>query len=163
MKTSTKTAVETWFQRSCLTLSALSRYKRANVSTSQARRPLDRQFISFTGTKNKVKHIRHTSNGSWAMAALTNIPRGILSGLLWAIGICGMGGAMAGPSDCYGIKDADRRHYCLAMYKGDTGNCYSIKDQDDRNLCLAQVKGQRSHCHSIRESDQRKQCLALVK
>ena len=97
------------------------------------------------------------------MAAVTNIPRGVLSGLLWAIGICGMGDAMAGPSDCYGIKDADRRHYCLAMSKGHTGNCYSIKDQDDRNLCLAQVKGQRSHCHSIRESDQRKQCLALVK
>ena len=52
---------------------------------------MDRQFISFTGTKNKVKHIRHTSNRSWAMAALTNIPRGVLSGLLWAIGICGMG------------------------------------------------------------------------
>lgn len=36
VKTATNAAVETWFQRSCLMLSALSRYKRASVSTSQA-------------------------------------------------------------------------------------------------------------------------------
>ena len=107
--------------------------------------------------------MRHTSNRSWAMAALIKVPRGALSGLLWAIGMSGMGVTMAGPSDCYGIKDGDRRNYCLSMFKGHTGNCHSIKDQDHRNLCLAQVKGQRSHCHSIRDSDQRKQCLALVK
>ncbi len=113
--------------------------------------------------KNKVKHMHHTSNWSWSIATFVKVPRGALSGLLWAIGLSGMGVTMAGPSDCYGIKDADKRHYCLAISRGDTGNCHSIKDQDQRNLCLAQVKGQRSNCYSIRDSDQRKQCLALVK
>lgn len=74
-----------------------------------------------------------------------------------------MGDAMAGTSECYAIKDADKRAYCLAQVKRDPGNCYRIKDGDNRNQCLAEIKGSRDRCHAIKNADTRKQCRASIR
>ena len=74
-----------------------------------------------------------------------------------------MGEAMAGTSECYAIKDADKRAYCLAQVKRDYGYCYRIKDGDNRNQCLAEIKGSRDRCHAIKDQDSRKACLALAR
>ncbi len=44
---------------------------------------------------------------------------------------------MAGISECYAIKDSDRRNQCRAETKGSRGRCYAIKDQDSRKACLS--------------------------
>ena len=74
-----------------------------------------------------------------------------------------MGEAMAGTSECYAIKDADKRAYCLAQVKRDHGYCHRIKDGDNRNQCLAETKGSRDRCYAIKDQDSRKACLALVR
>ena len=74
-----------------------------------------------------------------------------------------MGEAMASTSECYAIKDADKRAYCLAQVKRDYGYCYRIKDGDNRNQCLAEIKGSRDRCYAIKDQDSRKACLALTK
>ena len=71
--------------------------------------------------------------------------------------------AMAGTSECYAIKDADKRAYCLAQVKRNPGNCYRIKDGDNRNQCLAEIKGLRDRCYAIKDQDSRKACLALAR
>jgi len=71
-----------------------------------------------------------------------------------------MGEAMAGTSECYAIKDADKRAYCLAQVKRDPGNCYRIKDDDNRNQCPAEIKGSRDRCYAIKVQDSRMACLA---
>ena len=86
--------------------------------------------------------------------------------LLIQIGIVamvGMGGAMAGTSECYAIKDADKRAYCLAQIKRDYGYCHRIIDGERRHLCLAETKGLRNRCYSIKEQGSRKTCLALLR
>lgn len=70
---------------------------------------------------------------------------------------------LAGAGECYAIKDADQRRYCLGLMRKSSGDCYAVRQTDLRQLCLAQVKGQTSHCYSIRQSDQRRLCLALVR
>lgn len=80
--------------------------------------------------------------------------------LIFALGI---GGAMAGTSDCYAIEDADKRSYCLAQVKRDSGSCYRIKDGDNRNKCLAEIKGSRDRCYAIKDQDSRKACLARAR
>ena len=74
-----------------------------------------------------------------------------------------MGEAMAGTSECYAIKDADKRAYCLAQVKRDHGYCYRIKNSDNRNQCLAEIKGSRDRCHAIKDHDSRKACLARTR
>mgnify|MGYP000849122711 CR=1 FL=1 len=74
-----------------------------------------------------------------------------------------MGKAMAGTSECYAIKDADKRAYCLAQVKRDHGYCYRVKDGDKRNQCLAEIKGSRDRCYAIKDQDSRKACLALAR
>ena len=74
-----------------------------------------------------------------------------------------IGDAMAGTSECYAIKDADKRAYCLAQVKRDYGYCHRIKDGDRRNQCLAEIKGARDRCHAIKDQNSRKACLALAR
>ena len=74
---------------------------------------------------------------------ISNRARSYLLVPLCMIAVVWMGEAMAGTSECYAIKDADKRAYCLAQVKRDPGNCYRIKDGDKRNQCLAEIKGSR--------------------
>ena len=54
---------------------------------------------------------------------INNIARRHLLVPLCMIAVVWMGEAMAGTSECYAIKDADKRAYCLAQVKRDPGNC----------------------------------------
>jgi len=67
-----------------------------------------------------------------------------------------IGDAMAGTPECYAIKNADKRAYCLAQVKRDYGYCHRIKDGDRRNQCLAEIKGARDRCHAIKDQNSRK-------
>jgi len=49
----------------------------------------------------------------------------------------------AGASECYSIKDYDKRLECLAVERRSPEGCTSIKNPDDRVLCR-QRAGQRS-------------------
>ncbi|MFY3386052.1 hypothetical protein [Paracidovorax sp. MALMAid1276] len=93
----------------------------------------------------------------------SNIARSYLLVPLCMIATAWMGEAMAGTSECYAIKDADKRAYCLAQVKRDPGNCYRIKDGDNRNQCLAEIKGSRDRCYAIKNADTRKQCRASIR
>ncbi|WP_198971963.1 hypothetical protein [Xylophilus sp. ASV27] len=90
----------------------------------------------------------------------SNIARSYLLVSLCMIAGAWMGEAMAGTSECYAIKDADKRAYCLAQVKRDPGSCYRIKDGDKRNQCLAEIKGSRDPCYAIKDQNSRKACLA---
>ena len=92
---------------------------------------------------------------------ISNIARRYLLVPLCMIAMVWMEEAMAGTSECYAIKDADKRAYCLAQVKRDPGNCYRIKDGDNRSQCLAEIKGSRDRCYAIKDQDSRKACLAL--
>ena len=94
---------------------------------------------------------------------ISNIPRGYLLVPLWMVAGAWMGEAMASTSECYAIKDADKRAYCLAQVKRDPGNCYRIKDGDNRSQCLAEIKGSRDRCYAIKDQDNRKACLARTR
>lgn len=94
---------------------------------------------------------------------ISNIARSYLLVPLCMIAVAWMGEAMAGTSECYAIKDTDKRAYCLAQVKRDPGNCYRIKDSDSRNQCLAEANGLRHRCYAIKSQDQRKTCLALTR
>ena len=94
---------------------------------------------------------------------ISNIARSYLLVPLYMIAVGGMGEAMAGTSECYAIKDADKRAYCLAQVKRDHGYCYRIKNGDNRNQCLAEVKGSRDRCYAIKDQDSRRACLAKIR
>ena len=94
---------------------------------------------------------------------ISNIAKSYLLVPLCMSAVAWMGEAMAGTSECYAIKDADKRAYCLAQVKRDYGYCYRIKDADNRNQCLAEIKGSRDRCHAIKDQDSRKACLALAR
>lgn len=94
---------------------------------------------------------------------ISNTARGYLLVPLCMIAVAWMGEAMAGTSECYAIKDADKRAYCLAQVKRDSGSCYRIKDGDNRNQCLAEIKGSRDRCYAIKNADARKQCRASIR
>ncbi len=94
------------------------------------------------------------------IARIFGIARGTLLALSCAAAILAMGEVMAASSDCYAIKDADKRAYCLAVVKRDYGYCHRIKDGDKRNQCMAEIKATRSNCYAIKEQDARKECLA---
>ncbi len=94
---------------------------------------------------------------------INNTARRYLLVPLCMIAVVWMGEAMAGISECYAIKDADKRAYCLAKVKRDPGNCYRIKDGDNRNQCLAEIKGSRDRCYAIKDQDSRKACLARAR
>lgn len=91
---------------------------------------------------------------------MNSITRSTLLALSCAAAILAMGEVMAASSDCYAIKDGDKRAYCLAVVKRDYGYCHRIKNGDKRNQCMAEVKGTRSNCYAIKEQDARKACLA---
>ena len=94
-----------------------------------------------------------------SITTVTPMARRTLLATLWAFSALPMGEVMAGASDCYAIKDADKRTYCLATVKRDYGYCHRIKDSDLRNQCLAEIKGNRDWCYAIKEQDTRKACL----
>ena len=94
---------------------------------------------------------------------ISNIARGYLLVPLCMVAVAWMGEAMAGTSECYAIKDADKRAYCLAQVKRDHGYCYRIKNGDSRNQCLAEIKGSRDRCYAIKDQDNRKACLARTR
>jgi len=73
------------------------------------------------------------------------------------------GASTASESQCYSIRDNDRKNLCLASVKQQPSYCYSIQESDTKNVCLAQVKGQRSYCYSVRNADLKNQCLAMVR
>ena len=62
-------------------------------------------------------------------------------------------------SECFAIRDEDRRNACLAQLKGESWNCFKVQDEDRRNACLAAVKADRSYCFKIANEDLRKDCL----
>ena len=92
-----------------------------------------------------------------------NRARGSLLVPLCMVVTAWMGEAMAGTSECYAIKDADKRAYCLAQVKRDHGYCYRVKEGDKRNQCLAEIKGSRDRCYAIKDHDSRKACLARTR
>lgn len=92
----------------------------------------------------------------------SNIARSYLLVPLCIVAVAWMGEAMAGTSECYAIKDADKRAYCLAQVKRDSGSCYRIKNGDNRNQCLAEIKMQRGHCYAIKGQDMRITCVATT-
>ena len=94
------------------------------------------------------------------IARISGMARSTLLALPCAAAILAMGEVMAASSDCYAIKDGDKRAYCLAVVKRDYGYCHRIKEGDKRNQCMAEVKGTRSNCYAIKEQDARKACLA---
>jgi hypothetical protein len=89
-----------------------------------------------------------------------NRARGGLLVPLCMVVVAWMGEAMAGTPECYAVKDADKRAYCLAQAKRDYGYCYRIKGDDRRSQCLAEVKGSRNRCYAINKEDDRRHCLA---
>ena len=93
----------------------------------------------------------------------SNIARSYLLVPLCIVAVAWMGEAMAGTSECYAIKDADKRAYCLARVKRDYGYCYRIKDGDSRNQCLAEINGSRGRCYAVKDHDNRKACLARTR
>lgn len=97
------------------------------------------------------------------IARIFGIARSTLLALPCAAAILAMGQVVAASSDCYAIKDGDKRAYCLAVVKRDYGYCYRIKDGDKRNQCMAEIKGTRSNCYAIQEQDERRSCLARGK
>ena len=94
---------------------------------------------------------------------INNIARRYLFVPLCMIAVVWMGEAMAGTSECYAIKDADKRAYCLAQVKGDHGYCYRVKEVDKRNQCLAEINGSRGRCYAVKDHDNRKACLARTR
>ncbi len=94
---------------------------------------------------------------------ISNIARSYLLVPLCMIAMAWMGEAIAGTSECYAIKDADKRAYCLARVKRDYGYCYRIKDGDSRNQCLAEINGSRGRCYAVKDHDNRKACLARTR
>ena len=78
---------------------------------------------------------------------------------LCAFALCGSGMA-ASNTNCYSIKDHDRRVACLSEGKKDASGCASIRSHDKRNMCSAAVKGKKSDCYAIRNKDDRNACLA---
>lgn len=97
------------------------------------------------------------------IARIFGIARGILLALPCAAAILAMGEVIAASSDCYAIKDRDKRAYCLAVVKRDYGYCHRIKDADERYQCMAEIKGTRSNCYAIKEQDARKACLSQLR
>lgn len=95
-----------------------------------------------------------------SITTVSTMARSTLLATLWAFSALPMGEVMAGTSDCYAIKDGDKRAYCLATVKRDYGYCYRIKGSDLRNQCLAEIKGNRDRCYAIKDQDARKACLA---
>lgn len=94
------------------------------------------------------------------IARISGMARSTLLALPCAAAILAMGEVMAASSDCYAIKDGDKRAYCLAAVKQDYQYCYRVKDSDQRNQCLAEIKGSRDRCYAIKENDARRLCLA---
>jgi hypothetical protein len=81
---------------------------------------------------------------------------------LWFVAM-GCGVARASETDCYSIKDQDRKNLCLATSKRQVPYCYAIKNADSKNMCLARVDLKKSHCHSIKDKDSQKECLAMFR
>ena len=75
----------------------------------------------------------------------------------------GCGVAQASETDCYSIKDQDRRNLCLATSKRQVSYCYAIKNADNKNMCLARVGLKKSNCYSIKDKDSQKECLAMFR
>ena len=71
--------------------------------------------------------------------------------------------ACAAVSDCYSIKDHDRKNLCLATSTNQQSYCYSMRDSDGKNVCLARLTLQKSYCYSIRANDTKSECLALFR
>lgn len=93
---------------------------------------------------------------------MNSITRNALLALPCAAAILAMGEVMAASSDCYAIKDGDKRAYCLAVVKRDYGYCHRIKNGDKRNQCMAEVKGMRSNCYAIKSQDNRSTCKSHI-
>ena len=74
---------------------------------------------------------------------------------------CGL--VQASETDCYSIKDQDRKNLCLATSKRQVSYCYAIKNADSKNMCLARVDLKKSHCYSIKDKDSQKECLAMFR
>ena len=81
---------------------------------------------------------------------------------LWFVAM-GCGVARASETDCYSIKDQDRKNLCLATSKRQVPYCYAIKNADSKNMCLARVDLKKSNCHSIKDKDSQKECLAMFR
>ena len=93
---------------------------------------------------------------------ISNIAKGYLLVPLCMVAVVWIGEAMAGTQECYPIKDADKRAYCLAHVKRDYGYCYRVKDSDRRNQCLAETKGARDRCYAIKSKEDRQLCLSQI-
>ena len=69
----------------------------------------------------------------------------------------------AAGSDCYSIKDADRKNLCLATSTSQLSHCHAIRDSDAKNMCLARLTLQKSYCFNIKAKDGKAECLGFFK
>lgn len=58
----------------------------------------------------------------------------IIIGLLYALD------AKSAASDCYSIRDYDKRQECLAIDRGSESSCYSIREYDQRQICIVKAR-----------------------
>lgn len=84
-----------------------------------------------------------------------------VSAVLCALGLAG-GGTPSFQDECYQIKAADMRNFCIATTKRSPDHCYRIKDTDRQRFCLAVAHSERGRCHSIIENDLKHLCLAML-
>ena len=71
--------------------------------------------------------------------------------------------AAAAGSDCYSIKDANRKNPCLATSTSQLSHCHAIRDSDAKNMCLARLTLQKSYCFNIKAKDGKAECLGVFK
>ena len=71
--------------------------------------------------------------------------------------------AAAAGSDCYSIKDADRKNLCLATSTSRLSHCHAIRDSDAKNMWLARLTLQKSYCFNIKAKDDKAECLGFFK
>lgn len=88
--------------------------------------------------------------------------RHLATSLLVSVAVLASNAAPA-PSECYNIRDADLKNYCLATTTQRESYCFSVKNEDKKNFCLAQVRQKTSSCYSILDHDLKQLCLAWVR
>ena len=65
-------------------------------------------------------------------------------------------------SHCFGIKNKDLQHSCIAMSSNNQSVCYAIKDKDMQDNCVAITTRNSSICYGIRNKDLQESCVAIT-
>jgi hypothetical protein len=118
-------------------------YKHDNITNKLVISPLQKLMINFSISLNSSKKIVFT-------ICIINL-------------LISNSKVIASEANCYSIKDADLKNYCLASSKNSDSYCFSIHVQDTKNQCLAHVRKQKSYCYSIKDHDTKNLCLSKIK